>query len=169
MTLYRLLQIGITNVSSLLSFWVSVLCERWRYWGLIFFWWMPFLLLPLSGNTRGAGKVAHFLTTRAHEPTSAHVWAERVHFDARFCCCLLNPGGPSCSRHRGLKENHRRQLIAWQASASARQRAELTKSRSRCVLVRVFVFSSSLSVFRLKTSILHVELLLQSHSWRLLI
>ena len=97
-------------------------------------------------------------------------------FDAlvhTFCCCLPNPHGPSCSLHRGLKEKHRRQLIAWQASASARQIAELMKSQSRCVFARVCVcvclcvFSSTLSVLRHQPSILHVELLLHSHSWRL--
>lgn len=56
-----------------------------------------------------------------------------------FCCCLPNRDGPSCFPLRRLKENHRRQLIARQASASARQRAELMMSQSRCAFVCVCV------------------------------
>lgn len=63
-----------------------------------------------------------------------------------FCCCLPNPDGPSCSLHRRLKENHRRQPIAWQASASARQRAELMMSQSRCVFACVCVEQHRLCV-----------------------
>lgn len=116
--------------------------------GLVF---LVVLFFPFSfsGKVMGAGKVTHCLTTHANTHALVHT----------FCCCLPNPDGPSCSLHRGLKENHSRQLIAWQASASARQRAELMMSQSRCVFACVCVLSSTVSVFRHKPSILNVELL----------
>lgn len=58
-----------------------------------------------------------------------------------FLAVSRNRDGPSCCLHAGLKENHRRQLIAWQAAASARQieGEEEMKSLSRCAFAWVCV------------------------------